>query len=105
MQSLKTAIKDLKEESILQFAMDGPNINWEVLRKLDDTLVEDGHNKMLNIGSCAQHVIHGAFQIGSSKTEWQLNKIMKVMFSLFQDFPARRDVFKSVTGTDIFPLR
>ena len=105
MQSLKTAIKDLKEESILQLAMDGPNINWEVLRKLDDTLVEDGHNKMLNIGSCAQHVIHGAFQIGSSKTEWQLNKIMKVMFSLFKDFPARRDVFKSVTGTDIFPLR
>ena len=83
--------------------MDGPNVNWEVLRKLDDALVEDDHNKMLNIGSCTQHVIHGAFQTGSSKTEWQLDKIMKAMFSLFKDSPARRDVFKSVTGTDIFP--
>ena len=68
LQILKTATKDLKEESILQLAMDGPNVNWEVLRKLHDTLVEDGHNKTLNIGSCAQHVIHGAFQTGSSKT-------------------------------------
>ena len=49
--------------------------------------------------------IHGAFQAGSSKTEWQLDKIMKAMFSPFKDSPARRDVFKSVTGTDIFPLR
>ena len=81
--------------------MDGPNVNWEVL---DDTLVEDGHNKTLNIGSCAQHVIHAAFQTGSSKTESQLDKIMNAMFSLFKDSPARRDVFKSVTGTDIFPI-
>ena len=57
LQSLKTDIKDLKEESILQLAMDGPNINWEVLRKLDDTLVEDGHNKTLNIGSCVLNTL------------------------------------------------
>ena len=105
LQRLKTAIKDLKEESILQLAIDRPNVNWEVLRKLDDTLVEDCLNKTLNIGSCAQHVIHGAFQTGSSKIEWQLDKVMKAMFSLFKDSPARQDVFKSVTGTDIFPLR
>ena len=66
--------------------MDGPNVNWEVL---DDTLVEDGYNKTLNIGSCAQHVIHAAFQTGSSKTESQLDKIMNAMFSLFKDSPAR----------------
>ena len=83
LQSLKTAIKDLKEESILQLAMDGSDVNWEILRKLGDTLVEDGHNKTVNIEGCAQHVIHGAFQTGSSKTGWQLDKIVKAMFFTF----------------------
>ena len=80
--------------------MDGPNVNWDVLNKLDNKLVEDGFSETLNIGSCAQDVVHGAFQTGSSNRGWNLEKILKGMFYLFQDSPARRETFKTVSGTD-----
>ena len=57
--------------------MDGPNVNWDVLNKLGNKLIVDGFSKTLNIGSCAQHVAHGAFQTGSSDTGWSIKKILK----------------------------
>ena len=60
--------------------MDGPKVNWDVLNKLDNKLVEDGFSKTLNIGSCAEHVVHGTFQTGSSNAGLNLEKILKGMF-------------------------
>ena len=50
--------------------MDGPNVNWEVLTKSDEMLVkidysklvENDYSKTINIGSCPQHTVHGAFE-------------------------------------------
>ena len=91
----------LSEDSFLHVAIDGPNVNWNVLHKLDNKLVEDGFSKTPNIGSCAQHV-HGAFQTGSCNTWWNLDKIFKRMFYIFQDSPARRETFKTASGTVYF---
>ena len=49
--------------------MDGPNVNWNVLDGLDEQLIENGHTKTINIGSCAQHIVHGALQNGFCKTD------------------------------------
>ena len=95
----------LAEDSFLHLAVDGPTVNRDVLSTLDNKLVEDGFSKTLNIGSCAHHVVHGAFQTGSSNTGLNLEKILKGMFYLFQDSPAQRETFQTVSGTDIFPLR
>ena len=48
--------------------MDGPNVNRDVQNKFDNKLVKDGFSKTLNIGSCAKHVFHRAFQTGSGNT-------------------------------------
>ena len=85
--------------------MDRPNVNWDGLNKRNNKLVEDRSSKILNIGSCAQHVVRGAFQTGSSNTVSNLEKTFKGMFYLFQDSPARRETFITVLGTDVFPLR
>ena len=85
--------------------MGGPNVNWDVLNKLDNKLVQDGFSKTLNIGSCAQHFVHGALQTGSSNAGLNLEKILKGMFYFFQDSPAQSKTFKIVSETDIFPLR
>ena len=77
LDSIKLSTERLRNESLLQLAMDGANVNWEVLTKLDDNLVEDGYTKSLNIGSYAQYAIHGAFQNGSVKTGWGLQQILK----------------------------
>ena len=95
----------LKEDPFLHLVMDARNVNWDVLNKLDSKLFEDGFSKTLNIGSYVQHVVHGAYQTGSSNTGSNLEKILKVMFYLFQDSPARRETLKTASGTDIFPLR
>ena len=51
LESIKLNTESLRNESLLQLAMDGPNVNWEVLTKLNGKLVEDRSTKTLNIGS------------------------------------------------------
>ena len=105
LDSINVSTAKLAQDSFLHLAVDGPNVNWDVLNTLDNKLVEDGFSKTLNIGSCTQHVVHGAFQTGSSNTGLNLEKILKGMFYLFQDSPAQGETFQTVSGTDIFPLR
>ena len=46
----------------------------------------------MNIGSYAQHVVHGALKTGAKSSEFDTDKILKSMFWLFQSLPARRDI-------------
>ena len=46
--------------------MDGPNVNWEVLKKADDMLVKNDYSKTINLGSYPQHTVHGAFETGAT---------------------------------------
>ena len=65
-QSVKDASNGLRREKVLQLAMDGPNVNWEVLKKTDKMLVGDNYSKTVNIGSCHQHTAHSAFETGAT---------------------------------------
>ena len=49
----------------LQLVMDGPWVNWNVLKLLYDKLVSENVSKIVNILSCAQCIIHGALKIGT----------------------------------------
>ena len=40
----------------------GVTVYWKVLKILDDHLNEKDLPKTLSIGSCNQHILHGAFQ-------------------------------------------
>ncbi|KAK2155888.1 hypothetical protein LSH36_228g03003 [Paralvinella palmiformis] len=57
-----------------------------------------------NIGSCALHVIRGAFQTGVRETGWGLDGLLSSPYYLFKDTSARRDDFTDVTGCNEFPL-
>ena len=81
-QNIKYSTSGLNEANFLQRAMDGPNVNWLALNKLDDMLIANGHEKTVNIGNCAQHKVHGGFQTRTSNTGWNIDKILKTM-SLF----------------------
>lgn len=45
------------------------------------------------------HVTHNAFKAGSKATEWCIEDILRNVFYLFHDTPARREDFISVTGS------
>ena len=98
------ATSDLKLDKLIQLAMDGPTVNWKVLEALDVYLEEKDVSKTINIGSCSQHVVHRALKTGTSNTEWGIDKILKFMFWILCDTPARRDDYLSESGTDVLPL-
>ena len=59
LKNLDESISSLNRGQFLQLTMDGPQVNWNVLKLRDDTLVSENLSKTVNIGSCAQHVVHG----------------------------------------------
>ena len=102
---LETSMKGLDKANLLQLAMDGPKVNWNVLSILNDKLESENFSKTIDIGSCAQHTIHGAFKDGFQKSSWKIDKLLKSIFWLLNDSPARRDVYLTEGNTITFPLR
>ena len=85
--------------------MDRPNVNWNVSDLLDDKLMSENFSETLNIGSCAQHAVHGSLKNGFQKSTWNMNKLLKCIFWILHDSPARRDFYLQEWNTDKFPLR
>ena len=102
-EELFTSIAELDKQKFLHLAMDGPNTNWLVLNLVDGRLGDDGFSSTLNVGSCSLHILHGAFATGIQGTSWSLGKLMKAMFKILDESPARRDVYLKAGFTELFP--
>ena len=63
--------------------------DWSVLTMLDDDRCEKDYPKIIDIGSCSLHVLHGAFKSGVEATDWFLNEILKAMWKIFDVSLAR----------------
>ena len=75
LESIRDVSIGLQQENFLQLAMDGPNLNWEVLKKTDEMLVKNDYSKTINIGSCP----HSVFKTWTMNN-WDVHKILKSMF-------------------------
>lgn len=97
----------LHKKSILQVCMDGPNVNLSFMKKLGDQLKEEypDEKQLVNIGVCGLHVVHGAMKTGMNSVQWQLSTFLRDIYYLFNDSPARRAEYTSVSGSNVFPLR
>ena len=103
-ECIMNSCKTLKLENLLQLSMDGPSVNWAVLQQIN-TKLEKYDNECVNIGSCGQHILHGSFKTGfTDGADWNVHKILKSLYWLFHDSPARRDVFRKEGGSEEFPL-
>ena len=85
-------------------SMDGPSTNWVVFDLLSSDRSENELPVLSNLGSCGMHVVHGAFQTGIKASDWSLEKVMKAMWRLFHDSPARRDVYIRLNSSELFTL-
>lgn len=89
---------------LLQVSMDGPVVNWSFLEKLKQEIREcDEDPNLVDCGSCGLHVVHGAFRTGADATGWQLDVVLRNLYSLFKKSPAKEEDFTRITGSDIFP--
>ena len=75
------------------------------MKLLDDKLVSENLSKTMNIGSCAQYVVHGALKTGTKSSEFDTEKILKSMFWLFESSPARHNVYLKEGISGKFPVR
>ena len=82
--------------------MDGPNVNWKFYT---DLTKERNSEELLNIGSCGLHIVHGGLQKGVNESDWKLGHLMRSLWQLFHDSPARREDFGKLTGSTVFPLK
>ena len=49
------------------------------------------------------HIVHGALSTGIKKSTWFLEKLLRSIIYLFEDAPARREDFITITKTTTFP--
>ena len=103
---LKCSLSKFSNRKLLQISMDGPRVNWKLLSLLCEDREKDDADlpKLLNIGSCGLHVVHGAFYTGCRTTDWNIDGILRALYYLFEDSPARREDYTSVTESTVFPL-
>ena len=97
-------LSGLSLTKLVQVSMDGPNVNWKFFEAMQDS-VDAADPQLLELGSCGLHVIHGAFQIGHKAAGWSVNEMLRSMYGLFKDSPARRADYISQTGKKVFPKK
>ena len=91
-EKLLESTKSLDLSKLLQLSLDGPNVNWDLLKLMSAHQGEKEHPNIISIGSCSLH-IHGALQSGINSQDWELAKIFRTMYDLFKESPTRIDEY------------
>ena len=75
--------------------MDGPNVNWSALEEIAEhkSAKDPLSPKLLELGSCSLHILHGAYKTAQEATDWNVKSLLKAAFKLFEISPARRADF------------
>ena len=66
--------KDLDLTHLYQISVDGPNVNMKFFEEFSRHHKERSFHSLINIGSCALHIVYGSFSRGEIKSVWSLKK-------------------------------
>ena len=102
LESFKSALNPTAIEKIMQIPMDGPNVNWKFLELYNNELRESHQKTLLNLGSCGLHVLHGSLQTCHSAAKRNVNSILRSMYDLLKQSPARRADFIAINPESKF---
>ena len=84
-------------------AMIDPGQNGMYL--INDHQVANGFQKTLGIGSCLLYFLPSAFQTGMIKPGWDIGKILKMLYKIFDESPAHCDVDLCKGTYKVFPIK
>lgn len=107
LEKIKITLSTRDPKKLRQISMDGPILNWKCMKMFQEDKRQSDHDAstLLNLGSCALHVVHGSFQSGETEKGWKVGDVLWVHLRLFHDSIARRRVFIEMTKTSTFPLK
>ena len=76
---------------MLQVSMDGASVNWALYDELRKHREREELPSLINIDSCGLHIVHGALKTCVTTTELNLKGILKSIYTLLHDIPAKDD--------------
>ena len=103
--AINTSTKDLPTDQMIHLSMDGPNTNCAVLDKFKESREENENPTLAEIGSCSLHIISGSLNAGVTESGWEIDKVMKSMWRLLSDSPARREIYFQQSKSGKVPLQ
>ena len=104
LQHFNDSVESINPSKIIHVSMDGPAVNHKFYKGLEDHREREELPKMINIGSCNLHIVHGAFKSGFESTDWEMKKVLKGCYQILHDSPARRVDYITITKSNKFPL-
>ena len=106
LHKFREALGKLNLANLNQVSMDGPNTNWKFFDSFcsDRALTDPDLPHLINVGSCGLHLVHGAFKYGVKATGWKLDSLLRSLYYMFSDSPARREEYETLTGSSTWPL-
>ena len=104
LSAVKEATRGLDLNKLLHISMDGPNVNLAFHRNFINEYEDRYQKKLLQTGVCSLHVVSGALQHGHKEAEWDINGILRTMYRIFKDSPARRADYIETTCCNNFLL-
>ena len=84
--------------------MDGVSVNWALYDELRKHREKEELPSLINICSYGLHIVHGALKTCVTATELNLKGILKSVYTLLHDTPARRTDYISITRYHKFPF-
>lgn len=93
--------------NLLQISMDGPSTNWKLLADFIKHREQNDPEDVgvLQVGCCGLHVIHGALKTGAQATGWNIDSLLRSLYYLLHDAPARAEDYSAATGGASLPKR
>ena len=69
-------------------------MNVKLLQVVQDDRKDKGLPHVLDIGTCGLHTVHGSFQTGIEKSEWEMKSVMKASFNILMTLQLDRMTMK-----------
>ena len=85
-------------KKIVQVMSDGPNVNLLFLKLLNESRAEEELSRLIELGTCGLHTLHNGFQHGEKASGWELKSLLKGMYKIFDESPARRADYEKLTS-------
>ena len=87
--------------------MDGPNVNHKFYKMYTDDRKNESPDAsdLIDLSTCRLHVVHSAFKTGANATGWKIDSLLRSLWYLFANSPARQEDYTAITDSKEFPLQ
>ena len=83
--------------------MDGPKVNWKIMRLIMDSQDKEEDPHLQDIGCCGLHVMSGTLHTGVAASSWPIEKVLRATFKFLYNSSARRAEYLHVSSSGLHP--